>query len=87
MTTDKRAPILIVLCFLQLVAAAPQSGKTDFKEGEALLKQERTLDSLTLAYDAFSRAAALNPIIRGSRQRRLKLGFYCRMWFYRKPEP
>jgi S1-C subfamily serine protease len=62
MMTGRRAPFLVGFAVLLIaVAYAQQSGKAAFNQGEALLKQERTLDWLTLAYDSFSKAVAAEP--------------------------
>lgn len=75
MTAGQRVPILVALSLLLLVgASAQQSGKDDFKQGEALLKHERTVDWLTLAYDSFSKAAAAEPGNRKFQAKKAEVG-------------
>ncbi len=75
MMAGERAPLLVaIFLLLPITASAQQSGKADFKHGEALLKQEKTLDWLTLAYDSFSKAASAEPNNRKFQAKKTEVG-------------
>ena len=57
-----------------LTASAQQPGKADFKQGEALLKQDKTLDWVTLAYGSFSKAASAEPNNRKFQSKKAEVG-------------